>query len=89
LFFISNVFDFPAIKKEDGGIYSCVAVNGVGRPALLNIYVLVAFIPIASAPASRVGQALQFGVEFECQVQAFPPPTIIWLKNGLQLPNDT
>jgi len=77
------------VKKEDGGIYTCVAENFMFKPAEHRVYVLVESAPIVTAPMVRFGQALRNLVDFECKVQAYPPPIIVWMKDGTKLPNNT
>lgn len=77
-----------AIRKEDRGTYYCVAENGVGRGARRNINVEVEFAPVITAPRPRLGQALQYDMDLECHVEAYPPPAIIWLKDEVQLSNN-
>jgi len=76
-----------SITKEDHGTY-CIAENGVGRGARHNIAVEVEFAPVITAPKPRLGQALQYDMDLECHVEAYPPPAIIWLNNGIQLTNN-
>ncbi|XP_076232625.1 septate junction protein lachesin isoform X1 [Calliopsis andreniformis] len=83
-----NTLKIPAIRKEDRGTYYCVAENGVGRGARRNINVEVEFAPVITAPRPRLGQALQYDMDLECHVEAYPPPAIIWLKDDVQLSNN-
>ena len=39
-------------------------------------------------PRARVGQALQFDMDLECHIEAYPPPAIKWFRNGIQLTNN-
>lgn len=82
-----NILKIPAITKEDRGTYYCVAENGVGRGARRNIAVEVEFAPVINVPKPRLGQALQYDMDLECHVEAYPPPAIVWLNNGVQLTN--
>lgn len=83
-----NTLKISAIRKEDRGTYYCVAENGVGRGARRNINVEVEFAPVITAPRPRLGQALQYDMDLECHVEAYPPPAIIWLKDDVQLSNN-
>jgi len=80
-----NVLKIHSVKKEDRGTYYCVADNGVGKPARRNVAVDVEFKPVVRAVTSKVGQALGYGVELVCHVEAFPRPTITWVHAGIQL----
>ncbi|XP_003241581.1 lachesin [Acyrthosiphon pisum] len=83
-----NVLKMSSIKKEDRGTYFCIAENGVGRGARRNIALEVEFAPVITIPKRRLGQALQYDMDLECHVEAYPPPAIIWLNNGVQLSNN-
>ena len=75
-------------RKEHRGTYFCVATNVVGQGARRNIDVEVEFSPIMKIPRARVGQALQFDMDLECHIEAYPPPAIKWFRNGIQLTNN-
>ena len=77
-----------AVRKEDRGTYYCVAENGVGRGARRNINLEIEFAPVITAPRPRLGQALQYDMDLECHVEAYPPPGITWHKEGVQLSNN-
>ncbi|CAL8080651.1 unnamed protein product [Orchesella dallaii] len=83
-----NVLKINAVKKEDRGTYYCVAENSVGRGARRNIAVEVEFAPVISVPRPRVGQALQYDMDLQCHVIAYPPPAITWLHNDVILSNN-
>ncbi|XP_050426055.1 lachesin [Adelges cooleyi] len=83
-----NILKISAITKEDRGTYYCVAENGVGRGARRNIAVEVEFAPVITVSKPRLGQALQYDMDLECHVEAYPPPAIIWIQNGIQLSNN-
>ncbi|GLG92915.1 Lachesin [Gryllus bimaculatus] len=83
-----NILKIPSVSKKDRGTYYCVAENGVGRGARRNIAVEVEFSPIITVPRPRLGQALQYDMDLECHVEAYPPPAIVWRKDGVQLSNN-
>ncbi|XP_033222241.1 lachesin [Belonocnema kinseyi] len=83
-----NTLKIASIKKDDRGTYYCVAENGVGRGARRNINVEVEFAPVITAPRPRLGQALQYDMDLECHVEAYPPPAIVWIKDDIQLSNN-
>ncbi|KAL1117792.1 hypothetical protein AAG570_004107, partial [Ranatra chinensis] len=83
-----NVLKISAIHKEDRGTYYCIAENGVGKGARRNVAVEVEFSPVISVPRPRLGQALQYDMDLECHVEAYPPPAIVWTKDGIQLTNN-
>jgi len=83
-----NVLKIARIHKEDRGTYYCVAENGVGKGNRRNIAVEVEFAPVITAPRPRLGQALQYDMDLECHVEAYPPPAIVWIKDDVQLSNN-
>lgn len=83
-----NVLKIKQIRKEDRGTYYCVAENGVGRGTKRNIAVEVEFAPVVTVPRPRLGQALQYDMDLECHVEAYPPPAISWVKDEVALSNN-
>ncbi len=83
-----NVLTFDAVKKEHRGTYYCVATNVVGQGARRNVDVEVEFAPVMKIPRKRVGQALQFDMDLECYIEAYPPPAIKWYKDNILLNNN-
>ncbi|XP_030757526.1 lachesin [Sitophilus oryzae] len=77
-----------SVHKEDRGTYYCVAENGVGRGTKRNIAVEVEFAPVVTVSKPRLGQALQYDMDLECHVEAYPPPAITWEKDGITLSNN-
>lgn len=75
------------VTKDDRGTYYCVADNGVGQGARRNIGVEVEFPPFVRAGRSLVKQALQYDADLHCHIEAFPSPSIQWVKDG-QIIND-
>lgn len=83
-----NVMRIAQIRKEDRGTYYCVAENGVGKGVRRNIAVEVEFAPVITVPRPRLGQALQYDMDLECHIEAYPPPAIVWVKDDIQLSNN-
>ncbi|XP_065204909.1 lachesin-like [Planococcus citri] len=77
-----NILPIGSVNKDHRGTYYCVAENGVGRGARRNIFIEVQFTPVVTATRKRVGQALQFDMDLECKIEAYPPPAIVWYKEG-------
>lgn len=48
----------------------------------------VEFAPVVTVPRPRLGQALQFDMDLECHVEAYPPPAISWEKDDITLSNN-
>ncbi|XP_038219786.1 lachesin [Zerene cesonia] len=83
-----NILKIPRVHKEDRGTYYCVAENGVGKGARRNINLEVEFAPVVTVPRPRLGQALQYDMDLECHVEAYPPPAISWVKDEVLLSNN-
>lgn len=47
--------------------------------------IFVSVIPYVTIERPRYGQALQYDQILECHVEAFPSPSIVWLKDNIQL----
>ncbi|GAB6018807.1 hypothetical protein CHUAL_000468 [Chamberlinius hualienensis] len=83
-----NILVITAINKEFRGIYYCVADNGVGKGTRRNVNVVVEFAPIVRAFHPRAGQALNFDLDILCTIEAYPVPTVVWIKDKHVLAND-
>ena len=79
---------FPNVTKEHRGTYYCVATNVVGQGARRNVDVEVQFKPTIKIPRKRLGQALQFDMDLECQIEAYPPPAIKWYRDNILINNN-
>lgn len=77
-----------SVQKEHRGTYYCVADNGVSKGDRRNINLEVEFAPVISTPRPRYGQALQYDMDLECHIEAYPPPAIVWVKDEVQLSNN-
>nr|QHB15674.1 catalase-like protein [Bemisia tabaci] len=83
-----NILKIPSISKEDRGTYYCVADNGIGRHVSRRISVDVEFPPVITVQRPRLGQAPGFDMDLECHIEAFPLPTIMWIKDGAPVTNN-
>ncbi len=83
-----NHLTFEKITKEHRGTYYCVATNVVGQGARRNVDVEVEFKPTIKIPRKRLGQALQFDMDLECHIEAYPPPAIKWYRDNILLTNN-
>ena len=45
---------------------------------VILLIILVEFAPVLRIPRKRLGQALQFDMDLECHIEAYPPPAIRW-----------
>ncbi|EAT38865.1 AAEL009295-PA [Aedes aegypti] len=86
--YTGNVMKINSVQKEDRGTYYCVADNGVSKGDRRNINLEVEFSPVISVPRPRLGQALQYDMDLECHVEAYPSPAIVWVKDDVQLSNN-
>lgn len=76
------------MTKEHRGTYYCVATNVVGQGARRNVDVEIEFAPKIRIPRKRLGQALQFDMDLECNIEAYPPPAIKWYRDNILLNNN-
>lgn len=77
------------VSREDRGLYYCVADNGVEVPAKRSVNFEVEFGPSISVPRPKVAQALDYNIELECRVEAYPAPSVVWYKNEMQIYDDS
>lgn len=64
------------------GNYVCTARNGVGKGPSRLVALEVEFSPQIRVPRPRVPQAPGYDAELVCRITAFPPPSIIWRRQG-------
>lgn len=83
-----NVLKINEIVKQDRGLYYCIASNGIGKQDRRAVNFEVEFPPKISIPRPKVAQALDYDIELECRVEAYPAPTVLWYKYGEQLHNE-
>lgn len=83
-----NVLNLRNVTKEDRGTYYCVADNGVSPGARRGISVEVEFKPVVRVGEVRYEQALQYDADLHCSIEAFPSPSISWIKDGHELSNN-
>ena len=78
--------NISSARASDGGTYSCSASNTVGEAvhrARLNIYGPPRVRPIPSIRAVENGL-----IEVTCPVSGYPIQSIVWEKDGYELPSD-
>jgi len=80
-----NVLTIHNVTKNDRGTYYCIADNGVGKGARRNVGVEVEFAPVVTSGRNMYMQAIHYDADIQCHIEAFPYPSIIWLKDGYQL----
>lgn len=86
--YTGSILKINSVRKEDRGTYYCVADNGVSKGDRRNINLEVEFAPVISVPRPRLGQALQYDMDLECHIEAYPLPAIVWVKDEVQLSNN-
>ncbi|XP_017079404.1 neurotrimin [Drosophila eugracilis] len=70
-------------SRNQAGLIECVASNGVGEPAVGNVYLHVLFAPEVSMPQPVVYTKLGSRAHLECIVEAAPAATVKWFHHGL------
>lgn len=86
--YTGSVLKINSVRKEDRGTYYCVADNGVSKGDRRNINLEVEFAPVITVPRPRLGQALQYDMDLECHIEAYPLPAIVWIKDDIALSNN-
>lgn len=86
--YTGSVLKINSVRKEDRGTYYCVADNQVSKGDRRNINLEVEFAPVITVPRPRLGQALQYDMDLECHIEAYPLPAIVWVKDEVQLTNN-
>ena len=65
--------------------YSCLARNGHGKEASKQVKVIVEYAPEMEVTEVFVHTKTGDKAEMVCLVHAYPPPTVIWSKDGQPL----
>lgn len=86
--YTGSILKINSVRKEDRGTYYCVADNGVSKGDRRNINLEIEFAPVITVPRPRLGQALQYDMDLECHIEAYPLPAIVWVKDDVQLSNN-
>ena len=56
--------------------------------SIFHKLLLVEFAHVLKIPRKRLGQALQFDMDLECYIEAYPPPAIRWYDGEGRLINN-
>ncbi|KAH7969647.1 hypothetical protein HPB52_020808 [Rhipicephalus sanguineus] len=83
---VHSYVNLTGVRVEDGGLYTCVARNGVGRvshSARLNVLGRPLVRPMANVTA-LAGRNMRL----HCAVAGHPIQNIVWQKDGRSLPQN-
>nr|XP_042899314.1 hemicentin-1 isoform X1 [Parasteatoda tepidariorum] len=81
-----SVLQISDAQEFDAGSYSCIAINKVGSSARHFEVSVLAPPEIQGAKFEEIEEILNQNVDMNCIVNGNPLPSIIWLKNGHELP---
>ncbi|BFY98121.1 hypothetical protein BsWGS_01161 [Bradybaena similaris] len=73
------------VSRYCGGVYECVAFNGVPPAVNKLIRVSVEFPPEIKLPTKRIGQDVGKETILECTITANPQAVGFWKKNGEEM----
>ncbi|CAG0913474.1 unnamed protein product [Notodromas monacha] len=76
------------VSHHQAGNYSCEADNGVGTAAA-NIRLDVLFKPIIKVEKQWIHSGENNQAELTCEISAQPRPIVQWLKDGVELDQET
>ena len=74
-----------AVEREDGGLYVCMADNGVGSESRANISLTVLHPPEISIQRSLHTAHNTIRLQLTCTVRAEPRPNLRWYKDTMLL----
>jgi len=82
----SDTLELKNLRKQDRGVYRCIADNNVPPAGVYDATLYVQFRPSARAVQTSYGQAQnrQFDITLECRIEGFPEPDLQWyqIRNG-------
>ncbi|XP_060737332.1 hemicentin-1 isoform X1 [Tachysurus vachellii] len=70
------------VRKEDGGLYSCVVSNMAGSSSL-QFHVQILLPPVIKEGSSLVTAHVHQMVVLPCEVEGDSAPSVSWRKNGV------
>ncbi|KAM8712456.1 hypothetical protein ACLKA7_012900 [Drosophila subpalustris] len=77
----SHIFEIKS--RSMAGLIECLAVNGVGQPAVAGVQLHVLFAPELSLPQSVVYTKVGDRAQLECIVESAPLATLQWFHHGV------
>ncbi|KAL3866970.1 hypothetical protein ACJMK2_044213 [Sinanodonta woodiana] len=84
---VGEILILHNITRYCDGTYVCAADNGVPPRAEKEFKVIVLYSPEVTLPNSRIGQVIGKETMMECKVSASPHASIVWKKNGTEIPS--
>jgi hypothetical protein len=70
------------VSREDEGVYTCTATNGVGSPATASIALQVLYPPEIELETDRVHSGINKEAHLTCRVQGNPAPEVTWYRDS-------
>uniref|UniRef100_A0A1A8HEE1 receptor protein-tyrosine kinase n=1 Tax=Nothobranchius korthausae TaxID=1143690 RepID=A0A1A8HEE1_9TELE len=84
---------FPQVTVAHSGVYEChVFESVVGHTASASIHITVlehGFVDTKPMQDQKILAKLQENVELRVDIEAYPPPQILWTKDGTAIKGDT
>ncbi|XP_037392153.1 hemicentin-2 isoform X1 [Pygocentrus nattereri] len=87
-----QVLQIPRAQLEDGGRYTCQAVNEAGEDQMhfdLEVLIPPRISDQSEEFMEEVSAVVNSTVFLRCHVRGTPPPSVSWLKDGLLLHSNT
>ncbi|XP_067085346.1 LOW QUALITY PROTEIN: platelet-derived growth factor receptor beta-like [Osmerus mordax] len=89
---IRSFLSIPDARLEDSGIYSCTVQESVeGHTAKDNLTVMVVergYVELEPRQPTRVSVMVDESVEIRVQVEAYPEPSVTWMRHNSTLIGD-
>lgn len=71
-----------SVSRDDVGVYTCTASNGVGTPARASINLQVLYPPEIELETDRVHSGINKEAHLTCRVQGNPVPLVSWYRDS-------
>jgi len=78
----SNELVISSVSRDDAGVYTCTATNGVGTPASTTIDLQVLYPPEIELETDRVHSGVNKEAHLTCKVQGNPAPRVTWYRDS-------
>jgi len=72
-----------SVAREDAGVYTCKASNGVGTPATASIHLQVLYPPEIELETDRVHSGINKEAHLTCKVQGNPVPLVRFMISNI------